>query len=207
MNQHVDQAPLVVGLTGGIASGKSTVANLFAKLGVPVIDTDVIAREVVEPGQPALQKIIAFFGETILAADGTLDRAKLRSLVFSDEPRRRELEAILHPVIRRTTLQRVAETRYPYCIVAVPLMFETGFDALTDHVLTVSVNSETQLQRLLARDASSEAEARSIIDSQMSASERNSRADSVISNDGEAGHLEAQVDELHQQFLSIAAAR
>lgn len=195
---------LRIGLTGGIASGKSAVADLFAARGVPIIDTDVIAREVVEPGQPALAEIAREFGPGVLGADGRLDRRKLRDLVFSDEKRRKTLEAILHPAIRRVAEERARSAGGAYQIVVVPLLAESPMRASMDRVLVVDCSEETQLERLLRRDAESEAQARRMIAAQASRAERLAIADDVIDNDGSLEATERQVEALHRKYLGIA---
>src|SRR5690606_20981910 len=160
---------LTIGLTGGIASGKSTVAELFAALGVPVIDTDVIAREVVEPGEPGLAAIRDAFGAEVLTPDGRLDRRRLREIVFADAAKRRRLESILHPLIRERTLARLAAVRNaPYAIVVVPLLVETDFGKLVDRVLVVDVPVDAQLERLASRDGIDRAAAEAMVAAQAS---------------------------------------
>ncbi len=197
-------AALRIGLTGGIASGKSAVADLFAERGVPIIDTDVIAREVVEPGQPALAEIAREFGPGVLGADGRLDRRRLRDLVFSDDKRRKALERILHPVIRRVAEERARSAGGPYHIVVVPLLAESPMRASMDRILVVDCSERTQLERLLRRDAESEAQARRMIAAQASRAERLAIADDVIDNDGSLEATEQQVDALHRKYLEIA---
>ena len=159
MNRRLDN-PLRIGLTGGIASGKSTVADMFADLGVPVIDTDVIAREVVRPGQPALDEIREAFGAGVIAADGTLDRPAMRSIVFGDDAARRRLESILHPRIGKATREQAAAAGGPYQVIVVPLLVESSLRGFVDRVLVVDCDEDTQVSRLLARDAESEDQAR-----------------------------------------------
>jgi dephospho-CoA kinase len=195
---------LRIGLTGGIASGKSAVADLFAARGVPITDTDVIAREIVEPGQPALAEIAREFGPGILGTDGRLDRRKLRDLVFSDEKRRKTLEGILHPAIRRVAEERVRAAGGAYQIVVVPLLAESPMRASMDRVLVVDCSEETQLERLMRRDAESEAQARRMIAAQASRAERLAIADDVIDNDGSLEATERQVEALHRKYLGIA---
>lgn len=197
-------AALRIGLTGGIASGKSAVADLFAERGVPIIDTDVIAREVVEPDQPALAEIAREFGPGVLGADGRLDRRRLRDLVFSDDKRRKALERILHPVIRRVAEERARSAGGPYHIVVVPLLAESPMRASMDRILVVDCSERTQLERLLRRDAESEAQARRMIAAQASRAERLAIADDVIDNDGSLEATEQQVDALHRKYLEIA---
>lgn len=196
---------LTIGLTGGIASGKSTVAKLFEALGVPVIDTDAIAREVVEPGEPGLDAVRDAFGAEILTPDGRLDRRKLREIVFADEAKRRRLESILHPLIRQRTLARLAALRdVPYAIVVVPLLVETNFGALVDRVLVVDVPVEAQLERLTARDGIDRAAAEAMIAAQASREARLARADDVIDNSGDLAATREEVERLHRRYVEIA---
>lgn len=194
--------PLRIGLTGGIASGKSTVAEMFADLGVPVIDTDVIAREVVRPGQPTLEEIHATFGDRVIASDGTLDRAAMRAIVFGDDAARRRLEAILHPKIGETTREQADAAGGPYQIIVVPLLVESSLRGFVDRVLVVDCDEDTQIARLLSRDAESEAQARRILAAQSSRAERIAIADDVISNDGDLDGTRDQVKALHRRYLS-----
>lgn len=198
---------LKVGLTGGIASGKTTVANLFADLGVPLIDTDIIARQVVLPGEPGLTHIIETFGNDVLNTDGTLNRSALRTRVFNDPQQRKQLEAILHPLIRQTALQAAESLYGPYCLIVVPLMFESGFNEEVDRVLVVTTPPEEQLRRLMHRDKSDEAEALRIINSQLRHDERESAADDVIHNCSELTELAHQVKVLHENYLKLSMQR
>jgi dephospho-CoA kinase len=195
---------LIIGLTGGIGSGKSTVAGHFETLGVPVIDADVITRQLVEPGQPALQEIIEHFGTTILLTDGRLDRAQLRRLVFDNPEARRELEAILHPRARIEAQRQLAQLNAPYCVLCVPLLIEAGWTDLVQRVLVIDTPRELQIQRIQQRDGLSNAEAEAIIASQADASVRLAAADDIINNDGDMESLLAQVDSLHQHYLQLA---
>lgn len=202
-----ENTPLRIGLTGGIASGKSAVADLFAALGVVVIDTDVIAREVVESGTKGLEAIRAAFGDEILNSDGTLDRAALRSLAFADNHNREKLETILHPLIRAETLSRSeAHVDTPYQILVVPLLLESGFAELVDRILVVDCPVETQIERLIARDGSSRETATAIINAQISREERLAVADDVILNDGSPEALNPAVATLHRKYLQLAAS-
>jgi len=176
---------LVVGLTGGIASGKSLVAAQFETRGIRVIDADTLARDVVTPGSEGLQRVVARFGPDVLATDGTLDRARLRSLVFADEPARRALEEILHPGIRDLMAQRVDVARQsgePYCITVVPLLVETGQHRTCDRTLVVDAPESVQVARLRARDGVSLADARRMLASQVRRQQRLSVADDVVAN-------------------------
>lgn len=198
--------PLRIGLTGGIASGKSTVADMFADLGVPVIDTDLIARDVVAPGRPALQEIREAFGAGVIAEDGTLDRPAMRALVFGDDEARRRLEAILHPRIGAATREQANAAGGPYQIIVVPLLLESSLRAFVNRVLVVDCEEETQVARLLSRDAESESQARRILAAQASRAERLAIADDVIANEGDLDDTREQVRRLHRRYLDEAAA-
>ncbi len=196
--------PPRIGLTGGIASGKTTVANLFAELGAAIIDTDVIAREVVAPGQPALEEIATAFGDEVLQADGSLDRGALRARIFASVEDRRRLEAITHPRIRAETLRQASEAGGPYQLIVVPLLVESPLRDSVDRILVVDCPEETQIERLMARDADSEAQARRILAAQASRSERLAIADDVVRNDGSLEDTRRQVAALHEIYRSLA---
>jgi dephospho-CoA kinase len=195
---------LRIGLTGGIASGKSTVADLFAALEVPVIDTDKIAREVVEPGQPPLEKLVERFGAGILTPDGHLDRPKLREIVFSDPRARADLEALTHPAIGSAVEAMAAAAGGPYQILVIPLLVEKGLGKRLDRVLAVDCPESLQLQRLQARDGSSAAQAQAILDAQASRTARLKAADDVIRNESDVADLRQQVEALHRRYLELA---
>ena len=197
--------PLRIGLTGGIASGKSAVAAEFAALGVPVLDTDQLAREVVEPGQPALAGVVAAFGPQVLGPDGRLDRRRLRATVFADPSRRRALEAILHPAIRGLLRERVAAIDAPYVVIAIPLLAEGGRRDQVDRVLLVDCPPALQRERLLARDRETPEGAAAILAAQASPAERRAIADDVIDNTGPLAALASAVASLHRRYLSLAA--
>ncbi|MFP5505481.1 MAG: dephospho-CoA kinase [Gammaproteobacteria bacterium] len=197
---------LRIGLTGGIGSGKTTVANLFAARGVPVIDTDVVARELVEPGQPALAEIAARFGADLLDANGRLDRARLRERVFADTGKRQELEAILHPRIQTAMEHRAAQTDAPYVLLVIPLLFEAGWQDRVDRVLLVDVPENLQRARVAARDRLEPAQIDAILAAQAGREQRRAGADDIIDNSGDAAALEPQVDVLHQRYMGLAAA-
>jgi dephospho-CoA kinase len=192
-----------IALTGGIASGKSTVATLFVALGARLIDTDQIARDVVAPATPALAAIAARFGTDVIDAAGQLDRARLRRIVFEDDAARRDLEAILHPAIRAETARRCAAAGGPYQLVAIPLLVETGTAADYDRVLLVDVTPATQLARLMLRDGMTHAEATRMIAAQASREARRAAAHDIIDNDGNVAALAPQVETLHQRYLSL----
>lgn len=198
---------LRIGLTGGIASGKTLVANCFAELGVPVIDTDQIARDIVEPGQPALNEIRDRFGAAVLTPAGALDRRRMRELVFEDDDRRAALEAILHPRIRRETAVRARAADGPYVLLVVPLLVETGFDGLADRVLVVDCPVELQKARLLTRDTEDPEQVERILAAQASRAERLAAADDIVDNSGTVEATREQVRKLHEQYLAIAANR
>ena len=200
-------APLRIGLTGGIASGKSTVARLFEAHGVPVIDTDQIARDVVEPGQPALVAVVEAFGTGVLAPDGHLDRSALRARVFADAGARQRLEAILHPAIRAELARRSAAAGGPYQVWVIPLLVEGGRLDQVDRVLVVDCPVEMQLERLVARDGGSESSAQAILAAQASREQRLAAADDVIVNDGAEDSLAPQVAALDASYRELAAAR
>lgn len=196
---------LRIGLTGGIGSGKSTVAELFAAHGVPVIDADIIARELVAPGQPALTDIVATFGVDMLDDQGCLDRARLRERVFNSSQERLRLEAILHPRIRAEMTARVAALNTAYVVLVIPLLFEAAQTDLVDRVLVVDVPPALQRDRILARDQLPEQLLTAILAAQLDREHRLSRADDVIDNSGDRAALERQVDELHRRYQTFAA--
>jgi dephospho-CoA kinase len=198
--------PLRIGLTGGIASGKSAVAGLFAARGVPVIDTDAIARDVVAPGEPALTRVVQEFGREVLDASGGLDRRRMRELVFSDAARRARLEAILHPAILDEMIRRSAQAGGNYQILVIPLLVEGDLAKHVDRLLVVDAMPETQLVRLLQRDAENPQQARAMIAAQASRAARLAQADDVIHNDGTLAELESQVAQLHETYLRLATA-
>ena len=195
---------LVVGITGGIGSGKSTAADRFGELGVPVIDADVVAREVVEPGQPACNQVIETFGEEVANEDGGLKRAKLRQIVFADAVKKAELENILHPIIHAEILQQLSQLTATYAIVVIPLLAESKRQYPLDRILVVDIPPELQLDRVSVRDQQSAEQIQRIIDLQASRQERLAIADDVISNAGTTEDLLKSVDELHKKYLKIA---
>jgi dephospho-CoA kinase len=197
---------LIIGLTGGIGSGKSTVADYFAQQGTPVIDGDQLARELVAPGSPALGEIARSFGLNILQPDGTLNRPQLRRRVFADPSQRRRLEAILHPRIYAEMHRRTQELRAPYCIWVIPLLLETGQTALVDRVLVVDTPESLQRERVLSRDGVDQDTLEAILRSQASRPERLRAADDVIVNNADLAHLQQQVTALHHRYLGLARA-
>ncbi|MDH5215700.1 MAG: dephospho-CoA kinase [Gammaproteobacteria bacterium] len=195
---------LRIGLTGGIASGKSTVADMFSAYGIPVIDTDEIARDVVTPGSPGLAEVQRQFGAGVIASDGTLDRAALRKIIFENDEQRKVLEAILHPRIREETMRRAAVAGGPYQIIVVPLLVESTLKSFMSRIVVVDCDPQTQLERLLSRDAENLQQAKRIIASQSSREQRLAIASDVIVNDGDIAETRRQVDDLHRRFLELA---
>jgi dephospho-CoA kinase len=199
-----DHRPLVIGLTGGIGSGKSTVAGIFQQLGIPVIDADAIAHVMVSPGKPALEEIIEVFGPSSLDASGALDRNHLRKIVFSDPAQRLRLEGILHPRIRREIITRTTNIEAPYCIVVIPLLLETDQRDLVDRILVVDTEVDKQIARVAMRSGLPRHEISAIIATQASRDSRLAAADEVINNDGSLDELATQVRAHHEKYLKIA---
>jgi dephospho-CoA kinase len=198
----------VVGLTGGIGSGKSTVADLFAAHGVPLVDTDVIAHRITAPHGIAMPQIAAEFGDSFVAADGSLDRARMRTLAFSDEGARKRLEGITHPLIRAETEREQRDAQGPYVIVVVPLLVESGnWRTRVNRVLTVDCSVETQIARVMSRNGFSREQVLAIIARQATREARLAAADDIINNDNAPlDALKAQVDAQHRAYLARAAA-
>lgn len=195
----------VIGLTGGVGSGKSLVSGLFAELGAPIIDADLIARELVAPSGEALAEIVAQFGTDMLTPQGELDRRRLRERVFSDASARQRLEGILHPSVRRRIVQRLdalraADPSVPYCIVVIPLLVEAGMADLVDQVVVVDCDPELQLQRVMQRDQCTREQAAAIVQAQLSRERRLARAHIVIDNSEDREAVKRQVHQLHGQW-------
>jgi len=193
-----------VGLTGGIASGKSTAAKFFGALGVPILDSDQIARDVVEPGQPPLGQLVERFGPSILTPDGHLDRPALREIVFSDPRARADLEALTHPAIGAAMEARSAAAGGPYQILVIPLLVEKNLSAHVDRVLVVDCEEQLQLKRLRAREGSTLEQARAILNAQVPRAARLKAADDVIHNDTDMNAVREQVAALHARYLDLA---
>lgn len=196
---------MVIALTGGVASGKTAVSDRFAELGVPVVDTDVIAREVVAEGSGGLAAIEAAFGAEMITAERTLDRAALRRKIFDEPGARTRLEDILHPRIAEEARRRLHELDAAYAILVVPLLVESGLFSDAERVLVVDVPAAVQIQRLMQRDGSTQQQAEAMLAAQASREERLVRADDVVENTGTLAELEARVDELDQKYREIAA--
>lgn len=196
---------LKIGLTGGIGSGKSTVANIFTVLGIPVIDADIIARELVEPGSIGLKQIRQTFGDYVIGPDGNLNRSAMRELIFSDIEQKRKLEAILHPLIRQRIQTETRALEAPYCIICIPLLFETGMADLVDRVLVIDCPPEIQIERVQKRDRLEIKIIRSIIAAQAPRALRIAKADDLIDNSEPDSRLAEQVKTLHNLYLSLSA--
>ncbi len=197
----------IVGLTGGIGCGKSTVARHFIELGIPCIDADQTARDVVQPGEPALAAIAQHFGPAVIQPDGTLDRRRLREQVFTEPSARTWLNNLLHPLIRERMLQQCQQAQGPYCLLMVPLLFENHLQSLVQRTLVVDVDETTQIRRTMLRDNTSEQQVRAIIAAQCPRQQRLELADDVLSNGDEITPEQRRqaVSALHQQYLQLAA--
>ena len=193
-----------VGLTGGIASGKSTAAKFFGALGVPILDSDQVARDVVEPGQPPLERLVQRFGASILTPDGHLDRPALRDIIFSDPKARADLEELTHPAIGAAMQARSASAGGPYQILVIPLLVEKNLRSHVDRVLVVDCAEELQLRRLRARDRSTARQAKAILDAQAPRAVRLKAADDVITNEADMSAVQRQVETLHTRYLELA---
>jgi len=197
---------LRIGLTGGIASGKSAASDYFASLGIPVIDTDLLSRELVQPGSEGLQRIVETFGKSVLDETGALDRARLRELVFASDTQRGQLEDILHPLIRDRVEELVATIgNAPYVIIVIPLLVETRYPIPVDRVLVIDTAEAQQLDRLMQRDDISIEQAKIMLDAQASREQRLQEADDVVHNNASIEELQAQLLTLHYDYLEIAA--
>ncbi|GAK84632.1 dephospho-CoA kinase [Vibrio ponticus] len=198
---------LVIGLTGGIASGKTTVANIFRdQFAIEIVDADVVAREVVEPGSEGLDAITARYGQTILQADGNLNRSALREIIFSQPEEKQWLDALLHPMIRRNMQQQLAQVSSEYALLVIPLMVENNLQQLADRVLVVDVDEELQVERTMNRDGVSRQQAESILQSQASREQRLAIANDVIKNHSQNQQLLPQITELHKKYLEMCRA-
>ncbi len=195
---------LIVGLTGGIGSGKSTVSAIFKKLGVPVIDADQIARALVEPGQPALKQIINTFGVGLLNQSGALDRNKMRQIIFQNASKKKVLESILHPLIWESMRYQVSLLKDPYSILEIPLLLESGKKDQVDRILVIDVPANVQSERVQARSHLSTQEIKTIIATQIDRSSRLSAADDIIINDKSLAELQNAVQQLHQMYITLA---
>ncbi len=196
----------VVGLTGGIGSGKTAVSDRFHALGIAIVDADIAARVGVEPGKPALKQIRKHFGAKIIQADGSLDRAALREKVFSDDQQRKWLEQLLHPLINEQISKELSGSASAYTILVSPLLIETGQSRFTHRILVVDVPLEKQVERTMVRDNNSEEQVRNIIKAQTSRDERVASADDIILNDDDLNKLDQCVADLHAEYLGLASS-
>ncbi len=197
---------LTIGLTGGVGSGKSMVANFFSELGVPIIDSDILAREVVEPNTLGYNNIVKHFGKTILSADGTIDRKTLKNIVFQNPQERRWLEQTLHPLIRELTKKRIEKISAPYCIIVIPLLAETWPHPLINRVLVVDTTPDLQYKRIIERDHCTPEFAQDMINAQATRDQRLAYADDIIENNTDLQTLKTQVFDLHQIYLALASS-
>jgi len=196
---------MTVGLTGGVASGKSAVSEHFTRLGVPVIDADVVAREVVEPGQDALAEIVEVFGKDVLDRNGRLDRSRMRGRIFTDPASRQRLEAILHPRIRERMREAVESASGPYAVLCIPLLVENRMQDMVSRVLVVDVPESVQRERLIRRNGGNAGEADAMIAAQASREQRLQAADDILVNTGTLDDLQHEVEMLHRRYLALAA--
>ena len=196
---------LKIGLTGGIASGKSALATLFSSFGIPVINLDAISRDLVEPGEPALRDIVEHFGDHVLSSDGTLDRRQLRELIYGSPSEREWLEALLHPLIRARQNELINAASSPYVMIEIPLLVEKQLQHSVDKVLLVDTPRALQLERAMKRDNASMDDIERILDIQASREERLAIADDVVVNDGGLAELQDQAEQLHHTYIALAA--
>lgn len=200
----MDTPKLIVGLTGGIGSGKSVVCNRFSQRGILIVDADIVAREVVEPGCDALKQIQNHFGESILEPDGKLSRSKLRDIIFTDHTEKKWLESLLHPLINTEIRRQLSAAKNGYVILASPLLLETKQFQLVDRILVVDTSEQLQIERASHRDKSNAAQIKAIMQTQLSRQERCARANDIIQNHGDIHELDNQVEKLHQLYLELA---
>lgn len=198
------QPSMLIGLTGGIGSGKSTVAGLFNAAGAHYVDADIVAREIVAPGTPCLQAIIEHFGNAVLQADGQLNRAALRSQIFQDPAAKAWLEALLHPAIRQEMLHQLAGSTTPYTLLVAPLLLENGLNKLVSRVLVIDVSEQTQIQRATIRDGNNPEQIKAIMAAQWPRQKRLAFADDVLDNNGTQTQLAEQIQYLHQKYLELS---
>ena len=200
----VEFAMLRIALTGGIGSGKTTVSDYFRKLGVPVIDADETSHEMTQAGEPAVQKIVDVFGDSVLDRDGNLDRTALRNIVFGDPESRKQLESILHPEIQRQMNEAASRTQSPYCLFSIPLLIENGQHVSYDRILVIEASEDRRRTWIQARSDLTESEITAILSAQVSDEQRRRAADDLLINDGGIDDLHARIDRLHQRYLALA---
>lgn len=195
--------PLRVGLTGGIGSGKSTICDLFSQLNVPIIDADLIAKEIVEPGTEGLQKVVSIFGKDILNKQGSLDRKKLREIIFNNDSNLKQLNSILHPLVYQSIELQSQSIVAPYCVIAIPLLFETNGEQFVDRVLFIDSPIELQIQRTIERDSVPRSQVENIIRSQMSRENKLTLADDIIDNSSSINHIKQEVLRLDRFYRGL----
>lgn len=195
---------MIVGLTGGIGSGKSTVGKLFARLGVPVISADEIAHELLKHNHAVYQAVKNRFGEELLDQDNQIDRRKLRNVIFSNPAEKLWLEDLMHPLIKEEIIKHAKNFVYPYCIVEVPLLIEVGWQEMVDRILTIDCAEELQMQRATSRDGNVDPNIAEIIANQITRKERRAASNDVIENSGDMNHLSKRVNDLHQHYIELA---
>lgn len=198
--------PLIIGLTGGIGSGKTAASNLFTELGIDIVDADVVAREVVMPGTPALNEISTHFGQQVLQEDGALDRAQLRSIIFQNPEQKQWLESLLHPLIRDSIKNQLAQARSAYAILVSPLLLETNQRDMVQRILVIDVPSTLQVERTTKRDNNSVEQVQAIMAAQSDRAFKQQHADDIILNDKDLGHLQQQILAMHEYYLQMAAS-
>jgi len=198
---------LIVGLTGGIGSGKSTVSRMFEARGITVIDADAISHELTKAGSPILNDIRSVFGEDVITAEGALDRAVVRERVFARPELRKRLEEILHPRVRKEMLKRASALKAPYCILSIPLLIESNMTDLVDRVLVVDADPSTRIRRVEERNGLDETTIRRIMSAQVNDEDRRSRADDIIQNDRRLAEVESQVEALHRTYLDLGSGK
>lgn len=194
----------VVGITGGIGSGKTAVTDKLLTYGITIVDADIVSREVVEPGKPALQSIAEHFGEDILLSDGQLNRGKLRSLVFQNTEERKWLEQLLHPIIYSEIQKQLTNADSEYAVLVSPLLIETSQHLMVNRILVIDVPESLQIQRASSRDGVTEEQVKAIMKAQTSRQERMAKADDIITNDKDLIHLEKEIEKLHHFYLALA---
>lgn len=197
----------IVGLTGGIGSGKTAASNIFARMGVEIIDADEISRSLVNSGSPCFEEVVLHFGRGIVDSTGNLDRAKLRELIFNNEQQKQWLENLLHPLVKQEIERKIEISSSKYIIVSVPLLLESGNYDFIDRILVVDVPEKTQVSRIMQRDGNSENLARQIMDTQVSRDERLKHADDILDNNNDLGSLEIQIKNLHEKYLRLASTK
>ena len=196
---------MIIGLTGGIGAGKSTVANLFKSYGVPIIDSDEITHQILNNDKVIQQAIVKKFGDQCLNTDNTINRKELRKIIFANQQDKYWLEELLHPIIAKAFIERTKNCHYPYCIIEIPLLVEAGMQDMVDRILTIDCSKEQQLERALSRGKHSELEIKAIIANQITRKQRITESNDIIENTSDLTNLKSHIEELHNLYLSLAA--